>query len=111
MADIVVYPTSGEEPFGLVPLEAMAAGKPIIATRSGGLTESVVDGETGFLIPKEDAALLADRLSALLERPDLAAAMGEAGRLHVQASFTRRRMAKEVDALYRESVKERALVA
>jgi glycosyltransferase involved in cell wall biosynthesis len=111
MADIVVYPTSGEEPFGLVPLEAMASGKPIIATRSGGLIESVMDGETGFLIPKEDAALLADRLSALLERPDLAEVMGETGREHVQARFTRRRMAEEVDVLYREALAQRELVA
>ena len=107
MADIVVYPTSGEEPFGLVPLEAMASGTPVIATRSGGLIESVVDGETGFLIPKEDAALLADRVAALLERPDLAASMGEAGRQHVEEHFTRRRMAAEVEAIYREALGER----
>jgi len=72
MADIVLYPTSGEEPFGLVPLESMASVKPVIVTRSGGLIETVVDGETGFLIPKEDDDLLADRLSVLLSRPDLA---------------------------------------
>jgi glycosyltransferase involved in cell wall biosynthesis len=100
MADIVVYPTSGEEPFGLVPLEAMASGKPIVVTRSGGLIESVVDGVTGFVIPKEDPALLANRLSALLERPQLARRMGQAGRRHVEERFTRRRMALEVEALY-----------
>lgn len=111
MADMVVYPTSGEEPFGLVPLEAMACGKPAIATRSGGLIESIIDGETGFLIPKEDADLLADRLSALLDRPDLAQEMGEAGRRHVEASFTRRRMAEEVDELYHASLAEREKAA
>jgi len=100
MADIVVYPTSGEEPFGLVPLEAMASGKPIVVTHSGGLTESVVDGVTGFVIPKEDADLLANRLSALLERPDLAKCMGQAGRRHVEDHFTRKRMALEVEQLY-----------
>jgi hypothetical protein len=110
MADIVVYPTSGEEPFGLVPLEAMASGKPIIVTRSGGLTESVVDGVTGFVIPKEDSALLANRLTALLERPELAQRMGQAGRQHVEAQFTRRRMALEVEALYR-AARGRAPVA
>ena len=109
MADIVVYPTSGEEPFGLVPLEAMACGVPIIATRNGGLIESVVDGETGFLIPKEDAGLLADRLAALLTRPDLAEAMGAAGREYIEAHFTRKRMADEVDSLYRQAVAVRAM--
>jgi glycosyltransferase involved in cell wall biosynthesis len=111
MADVVLYPTSGEEPFGLVPLEAMASARPVIVTRSGGLIESVVDGVTGFVIPKEDPALLADRLSALLGRPGLAARMGEQGRQHVEEHFTRRRMAAEVDALYREAVREPVLVA
>lgn len=103
MSDIVVYPTSGVEPFGLVPLEAMASGKPVVVTRSGGLTESVVDGVTGFLIPKEDASMLADRLGVLLERPELAEEMGESGRKHVQKHFTRRRMATEVEALYQDA--------
>lgn len=110
MADIVVYPTSGEEPFGLVPLEAMASGKPIVATRSGGLIESVVDGVTGFLIPKEDASLLADRLTALLARPGLAARMGRAGRRHVEEHFTRSRMATEVEAIYRTAARGTAVL-
>lgn len=104
MSDIVVYPTSGEEPFGLVPLEAMAAEKPVIVTKSGGLIESVVDGETGFLIPKEDAGLLADRLAVLLSRPELSREMGKSGRAHVQSEFTRSRMARQVDDLYQESL-------
>ena len=102
MADIVIYPTSGEEPFGLVPLEAMASGDPIVASRSGGLVESIVDGVTGFLIPKEDAAALADRLSVLLERKGLRERMGRQGRQHVQEHFSRRRMAEEVAELYQE---------
>jgi glycosyltransferase involved in cell wall biosynthesis len=104
MADIVVYPTSGEEPFGLVPLEAMAAAKPVVVTRSGGLIESVVDGVTGFLIPKEDAAMLADRLAVLLEHPDLARRFGAQGRRHVEQRFTRRRMASEMAALYEQAL-------
>lgn len=109
MADIVVYPTSGEEPFGLVPLEAMASARPVIVTRSGGLVESIIDGVTGFLIPKEDAALLADRLAALLERPDLAQGMGKKGRRHVEQYFTRSRMASEVEEFYRAAQPRRSL--
>ena len=109
MADIVVYPTSGEEPFGLVPLEAMSSGKPVVVTRSGGLIEAVVDGVTGFVIPKEDASLLADRLTALLVRPDLAARMGQRGRQHVEQHFTRSRMAKEVADLYRAGLEKRTV--
>jgi glycosyltransferase involved in cell wall biosynthesis len=112
MTDIVLYPTSGEEPFGLVPLEAMACGKPIIATRSGGLGESVVDGVTGFLIPKEDATLLADRLTTLLERPELARRMGEAGRRYVEKHFARRRMARDTNVIYQDALKRaEALIA
>lgn len=106
LSDIVIYPTSGEEPFGLVPLEAMACAKPIVVSRSGGLVESVIDGVTGFVIPKEDAMLLADRLTTLLETPKLAQRMGQAGRRHVEENFSRRRMAGEVDALYRQVIKK-----
>jgi glycosyltransferase involved in cell wall biosynthesis len=107
LSDIVIYPTSGEEPFGLVPLEAMACAKPVVVTRSGGLTESVIDGVTGFVIPKEDPPLLADRLATLLKAPALARRMGQAGRRHVAEHFSRRRMAEEVDALYREVLERR----
>ena len=110
VADVVVYPTSGEEPFGLVPLEAMASGTPVVVTRSGGLVESVVDGITGFLIPKEDADQLADRMAALLQRPRLSERMGQAGRKHVMEYFTRSRMARETAQLYEDSV-EQAMAA
>jgi hypothetical protein len=107
MSDIVLYPTSGEEPFGLVPLEAMASGKPVIVTRSGGLIESVVDGVTGFVIPKEDDDMLAGRLTTLLNHRDLCEAMGQAGRRHVEEHFTRRRMAAEVADLYNDALANR----
>jgi hypothetical protein len=107
MSDIVLYPTSGEEPFGLVPLEGMASGKPVIVTRSGGLIESVVDGVTGFLIPKEDDRMLANRLTTLLRYPDLAERMGQAGRRHVEEHFSRQRMAAEVADLYSDALASR----
>lgn len=58
-ADVVWYPTIDEEPLGLVPLEAMACGRPVVVSDSGGMTETVVDGETGFIVPKGDAEALA----------------------------------------------------
>lgn len=104
MSDVVVYPTSGEEPFGLVPLEAMSSGKPVIVSRSGGLVESVLDGVTGFVIPKEDDDMMADRLSALLAHPHLAERMGKAGRQHVLEHFTLARMTNEVEEIYRQGL-------
>lgn len=106
MADLVLYPTSGEEPFGLVPLEAMASAKPIIATLSGGLIETIVDGVTGFLIPKEQPVALADRLATLLANPAFAHQMGENGRRHVTQHFDRVRMAEDVLVLYEESLRQ-----
>ncbi|HVC34077.1 MAG TPA: glycosyltransferase family 4 protein [Chloroflexota bacterium] len=104
MADLVIYPTTGEEPFGLVPLEAMACARPIIVSRSGGLVESVVDGETGYVVEKEDADALADRMIRLLGDADLRRRMGQAGRRHVERNFSRRRMTDETVKLYRSAV-------
>jgi glycosyltransferase involved in cell wall biosynthesis len=86
-ADIVVYPTVGEEPYGLVPLEAMSCARPIVASRSGGIPETVVDGETGFLVDRGDAVALADHVAMLLEDPALAATLGAQGRQRVLAEF------------------------
>ncbi len=76
-ADAVVVP-SHYESFGLVAVEAMACGTPVVASRVGGLSLSVKDGETGFLVPARDDAAFADRVGRLLESPDLVARMGRA---------------------------------
>jgi glycosyltransferase involved in cell wall biosynthesis len=95
-ADIVIYPTVGEEPFGLVPLEAMAMERPIVASRSGGISESIVDGTTGFLTERGDVAQLADRLITLLSDTQMALEMGQRGRAHVVENFS---LAAYVDRL------------
>ncbi|QDU77635.1 D-inositol 3-phosphate glycosyltransferase [Bremerella volcania] len=75
---LVACPT--QEAFGLTPPEAMAAFKPVVATRVGGLIESVVDGETGYLVPSNNAAALSSAVAKVLENDDLAEQMGVAGR-------------------------------
>jgi glycosyltransferase involved in cell wall biosynthesis len=87
-ADIVVYPTIGEEPYGLVPIEAMSSGRPVVASRSGGINETVVDGVTGFVVAKGDPVMLADRLAALMDDASLARTMGAEGRRRVEAMFS-----------------------
>ena len=75
------------EPFGMTLIEAMARKTPVVATRSGGPADIVVDGQTGFLVDRGDATALAARLQALLESPELALRLGEGGFKRVCSYF------------------------
>jgi len=75
------------ESFGMVFTEANATGKPVIGGRSGGTDESVIDGETGFLVDPNDPQELSDRLLLLLKNGDLCLRMGTAGLHRVQSQF------------------------
>ena len=81
-------------------LEAMAAGRPAVATRVGGNTELVVDGETGFLVPPKDPQALADAVARLLRDPALARRFGEAARRRVESEFTLSTMVSRLEQLY-----------
>ncbi len=99
LADVVIYTTIGDEPFGLVPVEAMASGVPTIVTRSGGLVEGVADGETGFIIDKDEQTIpvqLAVRIVELFSHEELAREMGLAGRRRAVKLFDKKRMAADL---------------
>ncbi len=84
-------PTPGgdkSELLGLVALEGMAAGKPVIVTRTTSLPELVVDGVTGFVIPPHDLVALRDKISLLVRQPELSRRLGEQARAHVRQHFT-----------------------
>ncbi len=98
-SSFVVHP-SHEEGFSNTILEAMAAGKAVVASRVGGIPEAVIDGETGILVPPRDPASLSAALLALLRDPGRARAMGEAGRRRVVELFSAERMAREIASLY-----------
>jgi glycosyltransferase involved in cell wall biosynthesis len=85
--DIFVCP-SLYEGFGIAIVEAMAAGRPVIASRVGGIPEIVVHEDTGLLVPPGDAGALADAIAALLSRPDRARAMGARGRERARQRFS-----------------------
>jgi glycosyltransferase involved in cell wall biosynthesis len=100
-ADIFVFPPIWEEGFGIPPIEAMAAGLPVVASRSGALPETVTEGETGFLVEKNDPKALAQRILRLLKDDDLREKMGRAARRHVLKTFTWERAAELIEARYR----------
>jgi glycosyltransferase involved in cell wall biosynthesis len=79
-ADVFVFPPIWNEAFGCTPVEAMAAGAPVVATRSGGILETVADQETGFLVEKNDSDALAEAILKLLGNDPLREQMGKAGR-------------------------------
>jgi glycosyltransferase involved in cell wall biosynthesis len=86
-ADVVVC-SSHFEGYGVVNIEAMACGKPVVSTNRGGPSETIVDGETGYLVSPGDAAALASQVIRLLNDADLRQRMGAAGRARVEAMFS-----------------------
>ncbi|MBE0335645.1 glycosyltransferase family 4 protein [Paenibacillus sp. 23TSA30-6] len=88
LADVTVVPSVGSEAFGLVNLEAMAAGVPVVASRTGGIPEVVRHGETGWLVsPSPGEQEMAAAVIGLLQQPDLRRRMGEAGIAEVRKRF------------------------
>lgn len=104
--DLLVLP-SLREPFGLVLLEAMAAGTPVVATAAGGVGEIVTDGVHGVLVAPGDSAALAAAVGALLADPDTARRHAEAGRERMLAEFSATAMTDRTLALYRAIVPRR----
>jgi glycosyltransferase involved in cell wall biosynthesis len=87
-SDIVVMPSRWEEPLGLITIEAGACRKPVVATRSGGIPEVVIEGETGLLVDIGDVDGLAAQVARLIDDPALRTRMGEAARARVETHFT-----------------------
>jgi spore coat protein SA len=105
MADLVLVP-SVAEPFGLVNVEAMAVGTPVIATNSGGIPEIIEHGKTGILIhPERVLYELTWHILKLLSNPEKIMKMSVDSALHVRANFTWERTAQRYLALYRKILK------
>lgn len=99
--DVMVLPSLWEG-FGLVLLEAMAAGRPVVASRVGPIPEIVLHGETGLLVEPGQPGPLAEALLEVLENPRLAARLGAAGRQRVSQHFTLGKMVADTESLYTE---------
>jgi glycosyltransferase involved in cell wall biosynthesis len=100
--DILVVPSTGFEGQGYVVLEAMAHAKPVIASRVGGFPETVVDGETGLLVPPANCTALAAALRRLLTDESLRQSMGAAGCRRYAERFTLGRLLANTQSLYAE---------
>jgi glycosyltransferase involved in cell wall biosynthesis len=98
--DAMVLP-SANEGTPVTAIEALASGRPVVATRVGGVPDVVRDGQDGFLVDVGDVSALADRLATLAADPELRRRMGEAGRERVLSRYAVDRLVDDVDRLYR----------
>jgi glycosyltransferase involved in cell wall biosynthesis len=107
-AGVVALPSHWPEPFGLVGLEALAHGRPVVASRTGGISEWLEHGKVGLLVPPGDEAALARALAELLGDPRRAAALGARGSAFVRSSFSAERYLLAVEGVYRRALRQHA---
>lgn len=100
LMDVVVHASTSREPFGMVLTEAMALGKPVVATRGGGPDDIVTDGETGVLVRPGSPSSLARAIRRLLTDPERSARMGARGAERVERHFRSETSARRVAEVY-----------
>ncbi|MBP9757303.1 MAG: glycosyltransferase family 4 protein [Candidatus Pacebacteria bacterium] len=103
IADVFCTPSIGR---GMAVLEAMAAGLPVVGFEPIGEPRVVVDGETGYLIQKDDGKTLVEKISHLLRNPDRARKFGEAGRKRARNKFSQRAMVDQLELVYAQTSKK-----
>jgi glycogen(starch) synthase len=96
--DVLLFPSTWEEPLARMTQEAMSAGMVVIGTTTGGTKEILVEGETGLTFPPENAAALADQIERLQHEPELLATLARSAREQVVRRFDIRRMIAEIEA-------------
>ncbi len=100
-SDIVIAPTLGDRACGsLAAIEAMATGKPVIASKVGGIPEIVIDKETGLLIPPQEPAALSEAILNLIKDEALAQTMGKRGRQRVEKFFDENKIGQKIEQLF-----------
>ena len=102
-SDVFVL-TSEQEAFWLVIIEAMAASKPVVATKSGGPEEILIDGETGFLVPIKDAKSIAEKVTFLLTNPEKAKLMGQKGFMRAQSLYSMEKYVQSIESVITKTI-------
>ncbi|HEX8563952.1 MAG TPA: glycosyltransferase family 4 protein [Flavobacterium sp.] len=103
--DIAVVPSTEPEPFGMVAIEAMISGKPVIAANHGGLTEIVVDGETGYLFEPGNPTALANSIEKILADPQKAHQFGSVGQERAKTHFSLQSHVDKFEVLIEQIIK------
>lgn len=106
-ASVVVFPSMSPESFGLVGIEAMSFGRPVVAFDVGGPREWLVDGETGFLVKRGDVKELSLRIEQLLEDTSLAKRMGLEGQRRVNERYRKEMHLKKLLTIYEEVIQNK----
>ena len=103
-ADVCVVPTLNYESFSYTCAQALAFGKPVVASRIGGIPETMEHGVSGFLVPPGDVEALAEALARLVNDAELRAEMGQAGRMRAAQRFDARTVAEQVLTVYQRAI-------
>jgi glycosyltransferase involved in cell wall biosynthesis len=104
--DVLVHPCS-VEPFGRIAIESMAAGTPVVGSLTGGIAETITDGETGLLVKPKDPRAFAEATQLLLNSSDLRARMGRAGKFRAATRYSIELHVERQAALYEQVMSER----
>jgi glycosyltransferase involved in cell wall biosynthesis len=102
MSDLIVHSASEPEPFGRVVVEAMLAGRPVVATAAGGVLDIVEDNVTGITVPPKDAVAMARAIDYLLQNPTTARTMGQRAQEEANKRFSIEQHVAAVHSLYEE---------
>lgn len=104
VCDVFVLPSISAEAFGITLIEAMATGKPVVASRIGGVPEIIEDGVNGLLFEPWDSRGLSEAVNTLLENPEMAEDLGRRGHQSAECNYSWPRVASQIEEIYREVV-------
>jgi glycosyltransferase involved in cell wall biosynthesis len=102
MSELVVHSASEPEPFGRVVVEAMLAGRPVVATAAGGVLDIIEERVTGLTVPPKDVAAMTGAIQYLLQHPEDAAAMGQRAQQEAGKRFSVEQHVHSVQSLYQQ---------